>query len=191
MPHLTEMSDLFIKRHSCYLILIFFCHSYLTMLIWKSFSPRSFQAPERKSRHQANALPLVSRSTSSVLPSGKDSSESESSSQSASHGGLCVLCFWLTTSALPSRFFSAVSVSSVVAGTVLKSFTLYAAFESPSPELSVTFRRECIVSLCAKSKKEAVCNDGIKQEEDLAEGYGRPVQFFIQKSLVLLNSARM
>lgn len=156
------------------------------MLIWKSPSLRVFHDPDRKSRHQANALPLVSRSTSSVLPSRKDSA-SESSSQLAPNRGLGVLNFLsLTRSVFPTRFFSAGGpVSSVVTvGMVLRSFAWSAEAKSSSAQLLlVTFRLDCIVSFWAKSKGGLVWNVGMKRRTDLADKYSWPVKLLNQRSL--------
>lgn len=60
--------------------------SYLMMPTWKSSSCRVFQEPDRKTRHQASALALVSRS--SVLPVWKDSA---CLSQLAPNGGVLMM----------------------------------------------------------------------------------------------------
>lgn len=118
------------------------------MLIWKSSSPRVFQDPDRKSRHQANALLLVSKSTSSDLPPLKDSA-SESSSQIAPGIEPIALNLSSSTSLFPTLLFSIGGpIPSPEVRAVPKSSTL-----SVSPSLYlllVTFRRECIVRLCPK-----------------------------------------
>lgn len=159
---------------------------YLTMLIWKSSSLRVFHDPDRKSRHQANALPLFSRSTSSVLPSRKDSA-SESSSQLASHRGLGVLNFLsITTSVLPTRLFSAGgSLSSVVtAGMVLKRASWSAETKFSLPRLLlVTFRLDCILSFWAKSNGPPLWNVREKRQTGLADLYSGPVELLNRNSL--------
>lgn len=156
------------------------------MLIWKSSSLRVFHGPDRKSRHQANALPLLSRSTSSVLPSRKDSA-SESSSQLASHRGLGVLNFLsMTTSLLPTRFFSAGgSVSSVVtAGMVLKRSARSVKTKFSSPQLLLsTFRLECILSFWAKSKGQPLWNVRTKRQTGLADKYSGQVELLNRRIL--------
>lgn len=165
---------------------------YLMMLIWNSSSWIVFHDPDRKSRHQANALILVSRSTSSVLPSRKDSA-SESSSQLAPDRGLGVRTFLsLTPSVLASRFVSTgVPVfSAVTAGMFLKrpgpGFS--ALSKPPSPPtpplllLLVTFRLDCIVSFRAKSKGKPVWNVGLTRKQGVADKRRLPVKLLSRKS---------
>lgn len=122
---------------------------YLMMLIWKSSSSRFFQDPDKKSRHQAKALPLVSESTSSDRPSLK-ASASESSSQFAP---AIALNFISLTSLFPTLFFSAGGPKpSAGAGTVPNLSTLSLRFGSPPVQLlPVAFRCGCIVRLCPKA----------------------------------------
>lgn len=153
--------------------------------MWKSLSVRVFHDPDRKSRHQANALPLVSRSTSSVLPSRKDSA-SESSSQLAANRGLWVLnALSLTTSVL--LFSSGGPVSSVVTvGIVLKTCSRSVKPKSPSPLLA-TFLLDCIVSFWAKSKEGLVWNVDVKRQADLAGKHSWPVKLLNRKSRTQLD----
>lgn len=132
--------------------------SYLTMLIWKSSSARLFHAPDRKSRHQANALARVSRSTSSVLPFRKDSA-SESSSQLAPNNGLAVLNFFsLMTSVFSALFFSAGGSlsSAVLVGMVPISFAWSTKPRSSLPQpLFIMFPPDCMMNFWAKSRGQA------------------------------------
>ncbi|KAJ0069703.1 hypothetical protein NL108_012330 [Boleophthalmus pectinirostris] len=101
------------------------------------------QDPDRKSLHQAYALPLVSRSTSSVLPSRKDSA-SESSSPT---WGLGVRSLWIATSKVPpTRFFS-------TAGPVSSVFMqLKSTVPGPAMPLLLLILPDCIMSFLANSK---------------------------------------
>lgn len=153
------------------------------MLIWKSSSLRVFHEPDRKSWHQANALPLVSRSTSSVLPPWKDSA-SESSSHLAPNRGLGVLNdLPLTTSVFPTRFFSTGgAVSSVVeVGAVPRRPAWSAKTVSSLPQL-VTSRIECIVSFWAKCSGGPVCNVGWSRQAGLVAKHSWPVKLLNRKS---------
>lgn len=160
------------------------------MLIWNSSSWIVFHDPDRKSRHQAKALTLVSRSTSSVLPSGKDSA-SESSSQLAPDRGLGVLTFLsLTQRAVATPFFSSGGPVCfvVTAGMCLKSSGtgLSVLLRSPSPPLLlllvVTFRLDCIVSFRAKSKGNPVWNVGLTRKRRVADKRRLPVKLLSRKS---------
>lgn len=153
---------------------------HLTMLIWKPSSRIFFHDPDRKSRHQAKALPLVSRSTSSVLPSRKDSA-SESSSPLGPNWGLGVLkclCCWRTPSVL--RFFSPVGS---VSCTVREEMLLKAAapglsdpVKPPEPLLLPTLRADCIMSFLAKSKGSPVWSVRRERQLGLADKRTTPVK---------------
>lgn len=163
------------------------------MLIWNSSSWIVFHDPDRKSRHHVNALSLVSRSTSSVLPSRKDSA-SESSSQLAPDRGLGVLTFLSLTPSVPTTpFFSsrrpvlcAVTVEMCLRSSGPGSSALP---ESPPPQppllaeaLLATCPLDCIVSLRAKSKGNPVWYVGLTRKQGVADKRSLPVKLLNRKS---------
>lgn len=131
-------------------------NTYLTILIWKSASWTVFHDPDRKSLHHKNALLFVSRSTSSLLPSRKDSA-----SESSSTWGLGVLRYLsLTKSEVTTRFLPAEGQTPSEERVWLEMLLLWspcsvfsAVSKTFAPELLwVAFRPDCIVSLRARSK---------------------------------------